>query len=311
MMEILKTIDNKMMHQTEVSDGCWVNIIMPTKEDINFLTDVLLLEYDFIMSALDPEESSRIDSEEGQTLIVVDVSTEAGDGEPSVPYTTIPISIILAHGYVVTISLVEHRFLTMMAKGNDKSVKTNMRTRFVLQILLKISKRYLNNLKDIDKMSSFTENQLHQTMQNKEIIQLLGLEKSLVYFSTSLKGNEITLKKILRGRIVKLYEDDEDLLEDVIIETKQAIEMCSIYSGTLAGTMDAFSSIISNNLNISMRTLTSITLVAAIPTIISGLYGMNIAGGLPFSDVWWFPFALSGVICLIVILILSRTGMFK
>ena len=136
------------------------------------------------------------------------------------------------------------------------------------------------------------EKQLHKSMRNKELFQLLELQKSLVYFSTSLKSNEVTLDKILRGRVLKLYEEDQDLLEDVLVEIKQAIEMCGIYSSILSGTMDAFASVISNNLNIVMKVLTSITIVMAIPTIIFSFYGMNV-DGLPFASNIWFPIALS------------------
>ncbi len=165
------------------------------------------------------------------------------------------------------------------------------------------------NLKQIDKLSDTTENLLHRLMRNKEIIQLLGLEKSLVYFSSSLKSNEVTLEKLLRGRILKLREEDEDLLEDVIIEVKQAIEMCGIYSNVLSGTMDAFASIISNNLNIVMKGLTSVTIVMAIPNMIFGMYGMNVQD-LPFPF-FWASIALTFILMGIVAIILIKKGMFK
>ena len=146
-------------------------------------------------------------------------------------------------------------------------------------------------------------------MRNKELIQILGLEKSLVYFSTSLKSNEVTLEKILRGRIIKLYDEDEELLEDVIIEVKQAIEMCSIYSNVLSNTMDAFASIISNNLNIVMKVLTALTIVMAIPNMVFGLYGMNV-DGLPFPH-FWFSMAVAGALVLLCVVILWKKDMFR
>ena len=153
------------------------------------------------------------------------------------------------------------------------------------------------------------EKQLHKSMRNKELFQLLELQKSLVYFSTSLKSNEVTLDKILRGRVLKLYEEDQDLLEDVLVEIKQAIEMCGIYSSILSGTMDTFASIISNNLNIVMKVLTAITILLAIPTMISGFYGMNVSG-LPIPE-FWFPSGLSLIAVLIVAIILIKSGMFS
>jgi len=166
----------------------------------------------------------------------------------------------------------------------------------------------LNILKQIDKLSTTTESLLHKMMRNKEIIQLLSLEKSLVYFSTSLKSNEVTLEKIMRGRIIKLYEEDEDLLGDVIIEIKQAIEMCSIYSNTLSGTMDAVSSIISNNLNNVMKILTSLTIIMTIPNIIFGMYGMNVTG-LP-APTFLTAIVMAAVSMVIVAIILIRKGLF-
>ncbi len=311
MIEILKTINNFTHIQDTLSDNCWINVVSPTTDEVNYLINVIGIEEDFILSAIDPEETSHIDIEDDQTLIVVDVPTVDDSTEISVPYTTIPISIIFLKKYIVTISLKKHSFISTMSSGNDKSISTFMQTRFTLQVLFRIAKRYLVYLKEIEKMTSNTEKQLQKTLQNKEIISLLGIEKSLVYFSTSLKSIELMLNKIASGRILRMYEEDKDILDDVIIETSQAREMCIIYTRTLNSAMDAYSSIISNNLNIVMRTLTSITLVAAVPTVISGLYGMNIDRGMPFDDFWWAPVAIASGISVLVLLILTRKGMFK
>ena len=195
-----------------------------------------------------------------------------------------------------------------MAQGRIKGVNTDLKTRFLLLLLLRISQRYLIYLRQIDRISSRTEQRLHKSMQNKELIQMLGLEKSLVYFSTSLKTDEITLNKIMRGKAIKLYDEDQDLLDDVLIEIHQAIEMCNIYSNILSGTMDAFASVISNNLNIVMKVLTVITIVMAIPNIIFSFYGMNVAG-LPFPQ-WWFPTGLAIVACIIATIIFIKKDMF-
>ena len=311
MIQFYKTLDNRVVPVEELSEGCWVNVTTPDKADIDFLTTELGLERDFVLSSLDEEESSRIDSEEDQTLVIVDLPTAETLGEKTIQYSTMPMGIILTPQYVITIAVRPHHVLTELSEGRIKNVTTHLRTRFLLSLLLRIANRYLVYLKQIDKISSLTEHQLHKSMKNKELIQLLGLEKSLVYFSTSLKGNEITLEKILRGRIIKLYEEDQDILEDVLIEIKQAIEMCNIYSSILSGTMDAFASIISNNLNIVMKVLTSITIVMAIPTIVSSFYGMNVRGGMPLDNLWWFPVALSAAISLVVALILVKKDMFR
>jgi magnesium transporter len=152
------------------------------------------------------------------------------------------------------------------------------------------------------------EKQLYKSLKNKELIQLLALEKSLVYFTTSLKADDVTLEKVMRGRIIKLYEEDQDLLEDVIIEIKQAIEMTNIYSSILTGTMDAFASVISNNLNIIMKVLTVITILMTIPTITFSYYGMNV-DGLPVA-VWWFPIVLAAGITFIGWLILRNRRLY-
>ena len=233
---------------------------------------------------------------------------EDGYDKNMLQYTTLPLGIVIMKGYVVTISLYENLNIDDMAQGRIKGVNTDLKTRFLLLLLLRISQRYLIYLRQIDRISSRTEQRLHKSMQNKELIQMLGLEKSLVYFSTSLKTDEITLNKIMRGKAIKLYDEDQDLLDDVLIEIHQAIEMCNIYSNILSGTMDAFASVISNNLNIVMKVLTVITIVMAIPNIIFSFYGMNVAG-LPFPQ-WWFPTGLAIVACIIATIIFIKKDMF-
>lgn len=313
MITIYKTEGSRVIPQEKLSLGCWVNVAGPTQQEIAYLTGELGLDEGFVRSSLDEEESSRIEAEDnGQVLVIVDLPVAAQEeGEKgSILYTTAPMGIILTPEYIFTISTQPQQVIEEMADGRAKNVATHLRTRFLLSLLFRIATRYLTYLKQIDKISSYTEQQLHKSMRNKELIQLLGLEKSLVYFSTSLKGNEITLEKILRGRIIKLYEEDQDLLEDVLVEVKQAIEMCNIYTSILSGTMDAFASVISNNLNIVMKILAAITIVMSIPTIVSSFYGMNIGGGMPLDQFWWFPVALSVALCLAAAVIMIKKDMF-
>ena len=190
-----------------------------------------------------------------------------------------------------------------------RNAETQKRTSFILYMLLQVAKRFLQYLKQIDKIYNFMERQLYKSQRNKELIQLLDLEKSLVYFNTSLKANEVTLEKILRGRIITLYEEDHDLLEDVLIEVRQAIEMANIYSSIISGMMDAFASVISNNLNVIMKVLTSITILLTIPNIVFGFYGMNVSG-LPVDHFWWFPLICAGVIILVAAVLLKRKDLF-
>lgn len=309
MMTFYKTVDNRITEIEQPEAGCWVNVVCPTKEEIHYLLEELKLDSDFVNAALDEEESSRIEREDDQLLILVDLPVSEKQEDDSMLYYTMPMAIITTEEYLITMSLREHVIMSEIASGMVKNVQTQMKTRFLLMVLLRVAARYLVYLKQIDKITGLAEKKLHKSMRNQELIQLMDIEKSLVYFSTSLKSNEITLEKILRGRIIKLYEEDEDLLEDVIIEVKQAIEMCNIYSGILSGTMDAFASIISNNLNIVMKILTSLTIIMTIPTMISSFYGMNV-DGLPLPH-FWFPLALSMGVTVIAAVILVWKGMFR
>ncbi len=308
MITYLKTEDSRIVTLDKIEDGCWVNVVSPTEQEITFLVDTLKLDSGFVRSALDEEETSRIDSEDDQTLVIVDVPMAEKQSENTIQYTTMPIGVIISNKVVFTISLRENAVLSEFEGNMVKNVQTHLRTRFFLTLMLRIATRYLIYLKQIDKISHLMEQQLHKSMKNKELIQLLGLEKSLVYFSTSLKANDLTLEKILRGRFIKLYDEDRDLLEDVLIEIKQAIEMSGIYSDVLSGTMDAFASIISNNLNIVMKALTSITIVMSIPTIISSFYGMNVTN-LPLAN-FWFPIGVSVVAMAVIGLILKKKNLF-
>ena len=314
MLNYFKTVDGRITRLSAPEDGCWVSAVAPDPQEVAYLVEELGLDSGFVRSALDEEESSRIEAEEDQTLVIVDVpvvddSVTDSQEEKTILYTTMPIGIILAEKFVVTICQKEFAVIEQMENGAVKNLQTAQKPRFLLTILLRVASRFLLYLKQIDRISSSTEKQLHQSMRNKELIQLLGLEKSLVYFSTSLKSDEITMEKILRGRIIKLYDEDQDILEDVLIEIKQAIEMCNIYSGILSGTMDAFASIISNNLNIVMKILTSITILMAIPTMVSSFYGMTVEG-LPFP-VFWMPILLSVVLTILVAIALVKKGMFS
>lgn len=282
MITFHKSTNGRIHSLNENEEDCWVNVINPTEDEISILIQDFDVEPEFLRAALDEEESSRIENEEGTTLIILDVPT-VEKKDDAITYYTTPIGIVVTKRHVVTIALRENPILSEMAGGHVKNVHTALKTQFVLNIMLRMALRYLQYLKQIDKISNRVENQLRKSMKNKELIQLLELQKSLVYYSTSLKADEVTMEKLMRGRFLKLYEEDQDLLEDVLIEIKQAIEMSSIYLNILSGTMDAFASVISNNLNIVMKVLTSITLILAVPTIIFSFYGMNV-NDLPFAE---------------------------
>lgn len=292
----------------DIQEGCWINLTYPNEEELQSVANALNVEQDFLRAALDEEETSRIDTEEGQTLIIIDTpAVEKSDN--AVIYSTLPLGIIVTETNIITVSLRESSVIRDFADGLVKGASTAKKTSFILHILLRVAKRYLQYLKQIDKLYNHMERQLYKSQRNKELIQLLDLEKSLVYFNTSLKANEVTLEKILRGRIVTLYEEDHDLLEDVLIEVRQAIEMANIYSSIISGMMDAFASVISNNLNVIMKVLTSITILLTIPNIVFSFYGMNVLN-LPMDHFWWFPLTVSVGLIAVIAIILKRKDLF-
>lgn len=281
MIELYKTIDDKLCEVESIDDGVWMNIINPSNDEIVEVCSTLRIDEDFVRAALDDEERPRLEHEDGTTLILVDIPLVEVE-KNAFMYTTMPMGIIMHEKMIITVCLKKSPLINDFIEERVKSFYTYKRSRFILQLLYKNAILYLQYLKQIDKMSNKIEHELHKSTQNKELILLLNLEKSLVYFSTSLKSNEVVLEKLLRFEYIKQYPDDVELLEDVIIENKQAIEMANIYSSVLSGTMDAFASVISNNQNDIMKVLTIITIVMAIPNIIAGLFGMNVM--LPFTE---------------------------
>jgi magnesium transporter len=298
MIEIFKTLNNELVSTDTFEEGIWVNMTNPSEEEINKVSTSLNVETDFLKAALDEEERARIENDDGQTLIIVDIPIVEKEGQMN-QYATIPLAMIIIKHAIITVCLKEDTLLRDFKINKVKSFLTQFKTRFVLQILHINSTRYLQYLKHIDKTSSKVEHDLHKSMKNKELIQLLKLEKSLVYFSTALKSNEVVLEKLMRYEHIKTYPEDTELLEDVIVENKQAIEMSNIYSSILSGTMDAFASIISNNLNIVMKFLTSVTIVMAVPTMISSFFGMNVPVPLTSPGSFWIIMGISLAICIV------------
>jgi len=311
MLDIFKTIDDTLFTLEEIEDGAWINLVDPTSDEIDFIEEELGVDKDFLRAALDEEESARLEVDNDQVLILVDTPYVEKIDEHII-YETLPMGIILTKSNIITVCLKNSIVLDQFEKNSIRSFTTYKKYRFLYQILYKNAQRYLLYLRQIDRMSNYVEKQLHRSMKNKEIIQLLDLEKSLVYITTALKANEIVLEKIPKTDIIKKYTDDADLLEDVMIENKQAIEMANIYSGILSIKMDAFASIISNNLNIVMKLLTSITILMAIPTMFSSFYGMNVVN-IPFAQSpygFWIVTGVSIVTAGIVGFILAKKNLF-
>lgn len=286
MIKFYNTNEGKLVQEEEPTTGCWISVVNPSSQEVAELIDKYGLDSGFVKSSLDEEESSRIEREDDQTLIIIDTPVAIVDDDQTRNFYTQPMGIIITDDYVFTISLKALPILHEASHGRIRNLQPKFKTRFVLQLLLRIAAMFLIHLKQIDKISSAAEQELHGAMKNELLMQLLALEKSLVYFSTSLKANEATIEKIFRGRVIKLYDEDQDLLEDVLIEMKQAIEMSSIYTGILSSMMDGFSSIISNNLNIVMWRLTIITIILEIPNIMFAFYGINTVD-LPMPYTWF------------------------
>lgn len=280
MLKLYRTDDTKVNELEEFMPECWIDLCAPTKAELDSVVKMTGVDADFLRASLDEEERSRIETEDGQTLILVDTPV-IETGESGHEYITIPFGIVLMPNCIITVCLKEAPITKDFYTGRVRGFSTKKCNRFILQLLYRNAARFLYHLRIIDKRSTELETELHKSMKNKELIGMLGLEKSLVYFSTSLKGNEAVLERLLRMSFIRRYPDDTDLLEDVIIENKQAIEMCTIYRDILSGTMDAFASVISNNLNIVMKILTLITIIMTIPTIVASLWGMNVM--VPFA----------------------------
>ena len=317
MIECYKTIGGKTSLIDEPERGCWVNVVSPNTDERSWLEGNLGIMPEFVQSSLDDEEKSHVDFDDdtGQVLVVLDCPYIEDDLElehPSiVQYDTHPLSLLFLpeRDMLVSVSLRESDIVEAFTQGRVRQMNTNQRTRLLLQMLLRISQRYLACLRNIDRQFSANERELRESMRNQELIKMLGFEKSLVYFSTSLKSMEATLTRISSGRFIKLYEDDRDLLEDVFIEIRQAMEMCTVLTGVLNGTMNTFANMISNNLNLTMRTLTIVTIVLSIPTMVFSFYGMNTH--LPLDEAWIFPFVLSAVASVAVIVFFIRSRFFK
>ena len=309
MVRIFKTIDGAIHEIQEPQEGCWIALTNPTATEIFEISEQFGIEVDDLRAPLDEEERSRIEVEDNYTLILADVPAIEERNEKDW-YVTIPLGIIVTQKMIFTVCLEDTQVLTRFMEGRVRNFFTYMKTRFILQILYRNASMYLRYLRIIDKKSEQIEEKLHLSTRNQELMELLELEKSLVYFTTSLRSNEMVLEKLLKVESIKKYPEDTELLEDVIIENKQAMEMTDIYHNILRSTMSLFGSIIDNNLNQVMKFLAAITIILELPTMISGLYGMNVNGvGMPFATKAYGFAAISIfslIVCLIAVYILKK-----
>lgn len=272
-----KTSEQGLIRLEEAVTGAWVNVVDPTPDEVKYLTEELEIFPDLINYSLDLDEMARIerDEDEGYTFILLRIPHFQG-GNVDVPYTTIPLGIIIVNGVIVTVCRYETDILKPLLNGKYRGLKTGKRYRFVLYVFLETASRYLAHLRDINKTTEAIEDQLQKSTRNREVLELVKYQKSLTYFATALRSNEVMMERVQRMRLFNQYEEDQELLEDVITENQQAIQMTSIATEILSGMMDAFASIISNNLNGVMKVLAALTIILNLPAIVASFYGMNV-----------------------------------
>ena len=299
MLEFYKNQELELQPIDEILPNCWINAVNPTQTEIEKIA-ALGIPQDFVTYPLDMDERPRIEEEDdGTILIVVRIPTSHPQDDPDIPYGTMPMGIILADKYIVTVCSQPTSILDAFSSGKISKLSTTKRYRFTLRLLMAVTNRFLDALRDINKLTDKLEDMLSSTMKNDVLIKLFKCQKSYVYFSQGLKQNELVLVKMSRLAGFKKFEEDEDLLQDVITENTQAIDMTSISSDILSGMMDAFASVISNNLNVVMKLLASVTIILELPNIITGFMGMNVRFTDEVASSPAVPFIVLGVMLLV------------
>ena len=272
-LETYRCVNGKMERVRKPERGCWVRIINPSKDNLPLIAEHFKVPIDFLTASLDVDETARIEVDDHGTLFIVKIPY-FDEKNVDVLYFTIPVGIILVDGMILTVCTREADILKEFADNKVRNIGEGHR--FILQFVLRATLRYLAYLKQLNNAANIIQKKLEQESRNRQLIKLFNIEKSLVYFTTSLKSNMLMLERLRRMRLIEMNDFNENLLEDILTEGKQAIEMANIYSDILSGMMDAFASVISNNLNIVMRLLTSITIILTIPILIASFYGMNV-----------------------------------
>lgn len=313
MLKILKTstIEKNVKKIKKITQDSWIDLTAPTDSEIEKVVEKTKVDKDLILKMLDDEELPRIEQSDNATLVVID-TPYLEPGEVSHVYSTYPLGIIITdNNYVITVSPKKVAILNEFRQNKVKDFRTAKKTRFLIQILLKTANYYQKALKQVNMDIERKEEVLRKSTENKDLIDLLQIEKTLVYFITSLKANDLVLEKLSKGVILPLYEGDIDLLEDAIIENKQAIEMSSIYRDILSSITDTYATIVSNNLNNIMKFLAGATIVLSIPTMISSFLGMNVPlgsiGKIPYS--FLIVIGVSALLSIIIAIILKKKNM--
>jgi magnesium transporter len=285
MLTIYKTTEHGLEQLESMANGVWVKAVDPTPEELKQLVG-WGIDADYINYSLDLDEMPRIERDEDYTFILIRIPHRQPDSD--IPYITIPLGIMIKGNMIITICRHDKEMFKVLANGKYRLLKTGKRYRFALYIFLETATRYLTHLREINRMTEAIEDQLQQSTRNREVLELLKYQKSLTYFATALRSNEVMMERVQRTQIFNYYEDDQDLLEDVLTENQQAIQMTSIATELLSAMMDAFASIISNNLNAVMKILAALTIIIALPGTVGTFFGMNVP--LPVSDTSPFSF---------------------
>jgi magnesium transporter len=273
-LTIFKNTEQGLQRIDKLVNGSWVNVTDPTPDETSMLAE-WGVDIDLITYSLDTDEMARVERDEGYTFILLRIPHYQGESN-DIPYSTIPLGIILMDNFVVSVCKYENDIVRILCNGKYRGMKTGKRYRFVLYALLETATRYLLHLREINHTVEHLEDQLQKSTRNREVLELLKYQKSLVFFATAVRSNEVVMERLQRMQIFNQYEDDQDLLEDVLTENQQAIQMVNISADILSSMMDAFASIISNNLNSVMKALAAITIVISMPTIVSSFFGMNV-----------------------------------
>ena len=313
MLKVFKTdpTTKQIVKVRKMTVDTWIELINPTSDEIKKVVTKTKVDEDLIRKMLDTEELPRVEQGENGTLIVIDAPYLEGEEEEH-QYTTYPLGVIISNnGYVITVTPKKVKVLDDFKNNKVLDFRTAKKTKFLIQILYKTASNYLRVLKVVNKEIEEKEKVLKKSMKNEDLIDLLEIEKTLVYFTTSLKANEVVLDKLSKGTIVDFYDDDKDLLDDAVIENKQAIEMSGIYNNILNSIKDTYETIASNNLNNAMKFLAGITIVLSIPTMISSFLGMNIQLGDIMTNKYGFIIiiVLSLVVSLVIAFLLKKKDM--
>lgn len=274
MLTICKTTEQGLEKIETIANGAWVNVVGPTPEEMEKLVN-WGMDMDYINYSLDQDEMPRMERDEEYTFILLRIPIH--QPESDIPYNTVPLGIMILGNRIITVCRYESDIIKVLSNGKYRLMKTGKRYRLALYIFLETAARYLNLLRDINRATELVEDRLQKSTQNRELLELLKYQKSLTYFATALRSNEVMMERVQRTQLFNYYEEDQDLLEDVLTENQQAIQMTSINTEILSSMMDAFASIISNNLNVVMKALAALTIILNMPAIVAAFYGMNVA----------------------------------